>query len=141
MIRIVLASPCLLNLLDHRQRIEYAARTEGVPDLVDLIFDGTGYHRITTPVTLFCIKDRSVHQLMRERNEPGVSPRKPENQLMTDRGKYRSERFSQCWDFAKAGLTDPCINKLPSHQSCICMLRSHIIIKVQAVIRTSKRRK
>ena len=41
------------DLLDHRQRVGHAAGPEGVPDLVDLIFDGTGDHRITTPVTFF----------------------------------------------------------------------------------------
>lgn len=37
------------DLLDHRQRIEYAARPEGVPDLIDLILDGTGDHKIKIP--------------------------------------------------------------------------------------------
>jgi len=38
------------DLLDHRQRMGNAARPERVPDLIDLILDGAGYHKIKQPI-------------------------------------------------------------------------------------------
>ena len=38
------------DLLDHRQRIGHAAAPERVPDLIDLILDGAGYHKIKQPI-------------------------------------------------------------------------------------------